>query len=362
MKVLVAMSGGVDSAVSAYLIKREYEALGVTMKLHDESDNLIYGENSCCSNQDIADAKAVCDLIGIDHEVHDFGASFKECVIGDFINSYKNGCTPNPCVICNRKIKFEELLKIALERGYDAIATGHYARIEKHSDGRYLLKKAIDLAKDQSYVLYSLTQHQLSHIIFPLGEMTKQDARELAEQIGFTNARKHDSQDICFVPDGDYVSFIERTTGETFDKGNFIDLQGNILGKHEGIIKYTIGQRKGLNIGGKNGFDCARWFVVEKDIKNNVLYVSCGENENMFSSSCIVKDFNWIVQPKQEMECFVKLRYRQPDQKTKVEMIDEKTLKLNFMEKQKSVTVGQFAVLYDENENCLGGGIIEIVK
>ena len=236
MKVLVAMSGGVDSAVSAHLIKQEHEALGVTMKLHDESDNLIYGENSCCSNQDIADAKSVCDLVGIPHEVHDFSASFKECVIKDFIDSYKNGSTPNPCVVCNRKIKFEALLKMALERGYDAIATGHYARIEKREDGRYLLKKALDLTKDQSYVLYSLTQHQLSHTIFPLGRMTKQDARELAEKIGFTNARKHDSQDICFVPDGNYVSFIERTTGEKFKKGNFVDLNGNILGKHEGII------------------------------------------------------------------------------------------------------------------------------
>lgn len=353
MKVLVAMSGGVDSAVSAYLIKREYEALGVTMKLHDESDNLIYGENSCCSNQDIADAKAVCDLIGIDHEVHDFGASFKECVIGDFINSYKNGCTPNPCVICNRKIKFEELLKIALERGYDAIATGHYARIEKHSDGRYLLKKAIDLAKDQSYVLYSLTQHQLSHIIFPLGEMTKQDARELAEQIGFTNARKHDSQDICFVPDGDYVSFIERTTGETFDKGNFIDLQGNILGKHEGIIKYTIGQRKGLGIALGEPI-----YVIKKDIRNNSIVL--GRNSDLFGTTLTASSINLISCDKiaEPMRIKAKIRYNQKEQPAIVEQISEDRIRVVFDEPQRAITKGQSVVLYD-GDMVVGGGIIE---
>ncbi len=353
MKVLVAMSGGVDSAVSAHLIKKEYEALGVTMKLHDETDNLIYGENSCCSNQDIADAKSVCDLVGIPHEVHDFGASFKECVIKDFIDCYKNGSTPNPCVVCNRKIKFEELLKMALERGYDAIATGHYARIEKRSDGRYLLKKALDLTKDQSYVLYSLTQDQLAHTLFPLGEMTKQEARQMAEIIGFTNARKHDSQDICFVPDGDYVSFIERTTGESFDKGNFIDLNGNILGKHNGIIKYTIGQRKGLGIAFGEPI-----YVVKKDVATNSVIL--GKNSDLFATTLTATNINLISCDKitEPIRVKAKIRYNQKEQPATVYQIDNQRIKVVFDEPQRAITKGQSVVLYD-GDIVVGGGIIE---
>ena len=353
MKVLVAMSGGVDSAVSAHLIKQEHEALGVTMKLHDETDNLIYGENSCCSNQDIADAKSVCNLVGIPHEVHDFGASFKECVIQDFIDCYKNGSTPNPCVVCNRKIKFEALLKLALDRGYDAIATGHYARIEKRADGRYLLKKALDLTKDQSYVLYSLTQHQLAHTVFPLGEMTKQDARELAEKIGFTNARKHDSQDICFVPDGDYVSFIERTTGETFKRGNFVDLEGKTLGKHDGIIKYTIGQRKGLGIAFGEPI-----YVVKKDIENN--NVILGRNNDLFATTLTATNINLISCDRitSPLRVKAKIRYNQKEQPATVEQIDENRIKVIFDEPQRAITKGQSVVLYD-GDIVVGGGIIE---
>lgn len=353
MKVLVAMSGGVDSAVSAHLIKQEHEALGVTMKLHDETDNLIYGENSCCSNQDIADAKSVCNLIGIPHEVHDFGGSFKEFVIQDFIDCYKNGSTPNPCVVCNRKIKFESLLKLALDRGYDAIATGHYARIEKRADGRYLLKKALDLTKDQSYVLYSLTQHQLAHTVFPLGEMTKQEARELAEKIGFTNARKHDSQDICFVPDGDYVSFIERTTGETYKKGNFVDLQGKILGIHQGIIKYTIGQRKGLGIAFGEPI-----YVIKKDTENNEIIL--GRNSDLFATTLTATNINLIscdriIDP---IRVKAKIRYNQKEQPATVEQIDENRIKVIFDEPQRAITKGQSVVLYD-GDIVVGGGIIE---
>ncbi len=353
MKVLVAMSGGVDSAVSAHLVNQEHEALGVTMKLHDETDNLIYGENSCCSNQDIADAKSVCDLVGIPHEVHDFGASFKACVIKDFIDCYKNGSTPNPCVVCNRKIKFEALLKMALERGYDAIATGHYARIEKRFDGRYLLKKALDLSKDQSYVLYSLTQDQLSHTLFPLGEMTKQDVRQLAEAIGFTNARKHDSQDICFVPDGDYVSFIERTSGESFEKGDFVDVDGNTLGKHDGIIKYTIGQRKGLGIAFGEPI-----YVIKKDIENNTIVL--GRNSDLFATTLTATNINLISCDKitEPMRVKAKIRYNQNEQPATVEQIDENRIKVIFDEPQRAITKGQSVVLYD-GDIVVGGGIIE---
>ena len=353
MRVLVAMSGGVDSAVSAHLIKQEHEALGVTMKLHDETDNLIYGENSCCSNQDIADAKSVCELVGIPHEVHDFGASFKDCVIKDFIDCYKNGSTPNPCVVCNRKIKFEALLKMALERGYDAIATGHYARIEKGENGRFLLKKATDLTKDQSYVLYSLTQHQLEHTIFPLGEMTKADARELAEKIGFTNARKHDSQDICFVPDGDYVSFIERTTGETFKKGNFVSLEGKVLGTHEGIIKYTIGQRKGLGIAFGEPI-----YVIKKDIESNNIVL--GRNTDLFGTKLTATNINLISCDKiiEPMRVKAKIRYNQKEQPATVYQIDESRIEVVFDEPQRAITKGQSVVLYD-GDIVVGGGIIE---
>ena len=353
MNVLVAMSGGVDSAVSAYLIKQNHNALGLTMRLHDDTDNLIYGENSCCSNQDIADAKSVCHLVGIPHEVHDFGASFKECVINDFINCYVNGSTPNPCVVCNRKIKFEQLLKMALERGYDAIATGHYARIEIAKNGRYLLKKAKDLSKDQSYVLYSLTQDQLEHTIFPLGEMTKNDARALAESIGFVNARKHDSQDICFIPDGDYPSFIEKTTGKTFTKGNFIDINGKILGTHNGIIKYTIGQRKGLGIALGEPM-----YVLNKNLKDNT--VTLARNSELFSSVLTASNVNLISVDKIEepMRIKAKIRYNQKEQPATVEQIGDNRIKVTFDEPQRAITRGQSVVLYDD-DIVVGGGIID---
>ena len=294
-----------------------------------------------------------CDIVGIPHEVHDFGGAFKECVIGDFINCYKNGSTPNPCIVCNRKIKFEELLKMALDRGYDAVATGHYARIEKRSDGRYLLKKALDSTKDQSYVLYSLTQHQLAHTIFPLGEMTKQEARDLAESFGFVNARKHDSQDICFVPDGNYVSFIERTTGETFKKGNFVDLNGKVLGTHEGIIKYTIGQRKGLGIAFGEPI-----YVVKKDVENNTVIL--GRNSDLFGTTLTASNINLISceQINAPMRVKAKIRYNQKEQPASVEQIGENRIKVTFDEPQRAITKGQSVVLYDD-DIVVGGGIIE---
>lgn len=353
MKVLVAMSGGVDSAVCAYLIKQQNEAIGLTMRLHDESDNLIYGENSCCSNQDIIDAKSVCDLIGIPHEVHNFGAAFKDCVIADFINSYKCGSTPNPCVVCNRKIKFEALLKMALERGFDAIATGHYARVDRDNNGRYFLKKAIDESKDQSYVLYSLTQPQLSHTLFPLGNMTKADARVLAESIGFVNARKHDSQDICFIPDGDYTSFIKRITGESFDRGNFIDIQGNILGTHEGIIKYTIGQRKGLGLSLGEPM-----YVVDKNIEDNT--VTLARNSDLFKTTLTAANINLIACESIDSPIRIKakIRYNQKEQPAIVEQIDNDRIRVTFDEPQRAITRGQSVVLYD-GDIVVGGGIIE---
>ena len=239
-----------------------------------------------------------------------------------------------------------------MERGYDAIATGHYARIEKGENGRYLLKKALDLSKDQSYVLYSLTQEQLAHTIFPLGEMTKAEARNLAEQIGFVNARKKDSQDVCFIPDGDYVSFIEQTTGETFEKGNFIDLNGNILGIHQGIIKYTIGQRKGLGLALGEPM-----YVVEKNLENNT--VTLARNSELFGTTLTASNINLISCEKIEkpLKIKAKIRYNQKEQPATVEQIDDDTIKVVFDEPQRAITRGQSVVLYN-GDTVVGGGII----
>ena len=352
MKVLVAMSGGVDSAVSAHLIKQNHEALGVTMKLHDESDNLIYGENSCCSAQDIADAKSVCEKLGIPHEVHDFGASFKNCVIKNFIDSYKNGSTPNPCVVCNRKIKFEELLKMAISRGYDAIATGHYARIEMSDSGRYLLKKATDLSKDQSYVLYSLTQEQLGHILFPLGSMSKDEARKIAEEQGFINFDKPDSQDICFVPDGDYAKFIEDWCGFKFEQGNFVDLEGNVIAQHKGIINYTIGQRKGLGIAAK-----APYYVVGKNLDTNEVVL--GSNDDLFSCTLTATDVNFISIDKltEPMRVKAKVRYKQKETDATISPLENGDVSVVFDEPQRAIASGQAVVFYD-GDIVVGGGTI----
>ena len=353
MNVLVAMSGGVDSAVSAYLIKQNHNAIGVTMKLHAENDLNINGENSCCSDQNIEDAKKVCDALGISHELCNFGEQFKDCVIADFIQSYKNGATPNPCIVCNRTIKFEQLLNLALSKNMNAIATGHYANVEKDANGRFILKKAADITKDQTYVLYSLSQHQLSHTLFPLGNMTKKEVRELAEELGFVNARKHDSQDICFIPDGDYVSFIERFTGETAKSGNFIDMQGNVLGKHDGIIKYTIGQRKGLGIAFGEPM-----YVCEKNALDNT--VTLARNSELFKRELVASKINLIACDRLDspIKIKAKIRYNQPEQPATVVQTGDDSIYVKFDEPQRAITRGQSVVLYD-GDVVVGGGIID---
>lgn len=341
-KVMIGMSGGVDSAVSAYLLKQSgYDVTGVTLRLCGENES------------DAADAKAVAERLGIEHIVGDMSEEFRNKVIDDFVNSYKQGATPNPCIVCNKFIKFGAMLDYAVDCGADLIATGHYARIKRGADGRYLLKKALDESKDQSYVLYSLTQERLSRVLFPLGEMTKSEVRELAESQGLINARKRDSQDICFVPDGDYAAFIGRYTGESFPKGSFVDKEGNVLGEHNGIIKYTIGQRKGLGISlGKPAFVCG------KDIQSNT--VTLGENSDLFSKILTAHDVNLISADSidRPMRVCAKVRYNQKEQPATVETIGENRIRVEFDEPQRAISKGQSVVLYD-GDTVVGGGIID---
>ena len=353
-KALIAMSGGVDSSVAAYIIKNSgYDATGITLKLFENEDIGEKREKTCCSLDDIDDARSVCRKIGIPYYVYNFKDSFKENVIRRFINAYENGSTPNPCIDCNRYIKFEKLMRRAEELEFDFVVTGHYAIIEHNdSTGRYILKKSSDLSKDQSYVLYSLTQKQLAKTIFPLGGMTKKRVREIAQELGLINARKHDSQDICFVPDGDYAKFIEQYTGKVYPHGNFVDENGNILGEHKGIIKYTVGQRKGLGLALPRPM-----YVKEKDLVGNKV-ILC-DNSRLFSRELYAKDINLISCERidKPIKIKAKVRYNQPEQNATVEQTDENTIHVVFDEPQRAISKGQAVVLYD-GDVVVGGGTI----
>ncbi|MGM9936749.1 MAG: tRNA 2-thiouridine(34) synthase MnmA, partial [Candidatus Ornithomonoglobus sp.] len=246
-RAIIAMSGGVDSSVAAYLMQqRGYDIIGATLRLFTNEDAGIR-EKSCCSLSDVEDARAVAHRLGIEHYVFNFSDDFRTEVMDRFVEAYENGRTPNPCIDCNRYIKFKRLMQRAKELEYDYVVTGHYARIAREN-GRYVLKKGLDNTKDQTYVLYSMTQEQLKHTLLPLGELRKTEVREIAAEQGFINAKKHDSQDICFVPDGNYAGFIEQYTGREYPNGDFVDMEGNVLGTHKGVIRYTRGQRKGLGL------------------------------------------------------------------------------------------------------------------
>ena len=353
-KALIAMSGGVDSSVAAYIIKNSgYDATGITLKLFENEDIGEKSEKTCCSLDDIDDARSVCRKIGIPYYVYNFKDSFKENVIRRFIDAYENGSTPNPCIDCNRYIKFEKLMRRAEELEFDFVVTGHYAIIDHNdSTGRYILKKSSDLSKDQSYVLYSLTQKQLAKTIFPLGGMTKKRVREIAQELGLINARKHDSQDICFVPDGDYAKFIEQYTGKVYPHGNFVDESGNILGEHKGIIKYTVGQRKGLGLALPRPM-----YVKEKDLVGNKV-ILC-DNSRLFSKELYANDINLISCEKidKPIKIKAKVRYNQPEQNATVEQTDENTIHVVFDEPQRAISKGQAVVLYD-GDVVVGGGTI----
>ena len=351
-RALIAMSGGVDSSLAAKLMQDDgYECIGCTMRLFHNEDAGLERSRTCCSLEDVEDARSVADELGMRFYVFNFTDDFRNTVIRRFVESYQNGITPNPCIDCNRYMKFGKLFDRAKILDCDCVVTGHYARIEEW-DGRYVLKKAIDATKDQSYVLYAMTQDQLAHTRFPLGNLCKTRVRALAEQNGFVNADKPDSQDICFVPNGDYAHIIELQTGCKAAAGNFVDRCGNVLGTHRGVIHYTIGQRKGLGIAAGEPL-----YVCRICPQSNTVVL--GRNEDLFSTEADAMDFNWISGEslKQAIRCKVKIRYRQAEQWATVTPCGEHDVHISFDDPQRAVTPGQAAVLYD-GDIVLGGGTI----
>ncbi|NCB48408.1 MAG: tRNA 2-thiouridine(34) synthase MnmA [Clostridia bacterium] len=355
--VVVGMSGGVDSSVSALLLKEQgYNVIGLFMNNWEEKDDC----GVCSATEDYEDVRRVCTSIGIPYYSVNFSKEYLDNVFAIFLSEYEKGRTPNPDVLCNREIKFGPFLDYAKILGADCIATGHYCKIE--TNGKYFyLKKAKDKSKDQSYFLNQLSQKQLSQVIFPLADIEKTVVRKIALENNLENAKKKDSTGVCFIGERNFKNFLQ--TYFPAKKGKIVDLKGNVVGEHEGVLFYTLGQRRGLDIGGKSDGNGERWFVVDKDVKNNVLIVTQGLDEKLFSSSLIAVDFNWIpFKPnKNEFDCLAKFRYRQPDQKVTVKILGNGNVEVIFKEKQKAITPGQYVVLYDERENCLGGGVIDKV-
>lgn len=352
-KALIAMSGGVDSSLAAKIMKdKGFDCIGCTMKLYHNEDIGVERSRTCCSLDDIEDARSVAYKLGMPYYVFNFTEDFREKVMKKFVQSYEAGITPNPCIDCNRYMKFDKLHERAKILGCDYIVTGHYARIE-YDGKQYLLKKALDETKDQSYVLYSMTQEQLACTMFPLGSMKKTEVRKIADESGFVNAEKPDSQDICFVPNGDYVSFLEQYTGKIYPAGKFISADGTVLGEHKGTVRYTVGQRKGL------GLSLSEPMYVSK-INTDDNTVTLGREQELYGTQAVVKDFNWISGeiPKTEIRCKVKVRYRHKEQWATVIPTEDNTVHIVFDEPQRAITPGQAAVLYD-GDTVLGGGTIQ---
>lgn len=346
------MSGGVDSSVAAYLLlKRGFRCSGATMKLFDLPEETSPHERSCCSVNDVNDARDTAFRLAFPHYVLNLKDDFKKDVIEKFIRVYEEGGTPNPCIDCNRYLKFKKLMLRARALEFDYIATGHYARVEK-SGGRYLLLKGADALKDQSYVLYTMTQNELASVLFPLGGLTKNEVREIAQKQGFINAKKHDSQDICFVPDGDYGSFIETHTGKKFKEGVILDVHGNAIGRHRGHIHYTSGQRRGLGVSAPEAL-----YVCAKSPRDNT--VTLGKEELLYSKNLNAKEINLIAcdSIKTPLRVTVKTRYMRNEDAGTVEQTGDETFRVEFEKPQRAVTPGQAVVLYD-GDIVVGGGTI----
>ncbi len=352
--VVVGVSGGVDSSVAAYLLKKQgYNVIGLFMVNWEEDDE----DGVCTSAQDYEDVKRVCTKIGIPYYTVNYSKQYYEKVFEYFLEQYKKGRTPNPDVLCNKEIKFGPFLDFAKKIGADYIATGHYAKKEE-KNGLYYLKKAKDLNKDQSYFLNQLSQEQLKYVLFPLDDIEKPKVREIAEELDLCNAKKKDSTGICFIGERNFKKFLKNYLPAK--SGEIRTLDEKVVGMHEGLMYYTLGQRRGLGIGGAKNGNGQRWFVIKKDLKNNVLYVHQGEDSELYTSGMKSGKFNWIpTRPKEdEFDCFAKFRYRQPDQKVHVKQaIDH--VEISFYEKQRAVTPGQYVVLYTHDGTCLGGAEIE---
>ena len=345
-KALIAMSGGVDSSVAAYLTQQEgLTCVGGTMKL------------LCTDSADAEDARAVATRLGMEFHIFQMQDTFRREVMDKFVHCYEMGLTPNPCVDCNRKLKFGALLEAALELGCDYVVTGHYGRILRHPEtGRYQLCKAADPAKDQSYFLYGLTQHQLAHTRFPLGGLTKEEARQIAQEQGFINARKRDSQDICFIPGGDYMEFIREHTGKTYPGGDFLDAGGKIVGRHNSAIGYTRGQRKGLGLAMGQPV-----YVLEKDMQRNT--VTVGSNEALFTTTLIAEDWNFMpfAHLTAPLRCMAKARSRMTEQPATAYPMEDGRVRVEFDQPQRALTTGQAVVLYDGDAVIGGGTIVEVL-
>ena len=353
-KALIGMSGGVDSSVAALLtLQAGYSCIGATMRLYDNPTAGLSKEGTCCSLDDAEDARSVAHRLGIAHYVFNFQDAFREQVIEKFVKCYEQGLTPNPCIDCNRHLKFDTLLRRAQILGCDYVVSGHYARVRQDPNtGRYLLYKAQDKAKDQTYFLACLSQEQLEHILFPLGELTKAEVRQIAEENGFVTARKHDSQDICFVPDGDYGAFLERYTGKTYPQGDYLNLDGQVVGRHQGAVRYTLGQRKGLGIALG-----APVYVCRKDIAANT--VTVGPSEALFSPALRASDWVWFPfdQLTEPMRITAKTRHSQLEQSATVYPEEGGFARVVFNQPQRAVTPGQAVVLY-QGDLVVGGGTI----